>query len=417
MAPQSRTRQEILELLGRAAVQAQQAEAYHAAVGGPGRVEGQAARQAACEAAAMPLIELAGCAEGFGHDRGEPGTTLARLSAALRPVLELRNVHTHPEIHLVPPAVTPRALRGHIEELKSALRNLDSETMGVLAPADMVILNRLRRGLGQIEKDGFPDPAALRPRDLHYAGYYREIQFARLAKATRVFDLQAGTHGDDALYRDVRRSISVGDDMAHGFHEMRRGADMSVLPASVVAPDRRDGVPGRLISELIRKLRGEFQTASERVIETQMAQNTQAQEQYRDVVGGLAREYARITGDPKAAALIHAYVERQAPTLEMIDAMREGLRVAADPAGDYRALAEAVRNACLELCLALDERGDKRLLDILDASDTPARAGAAETIYDRHPGLTRDDSGDLERGEDAEPDLDFDEERGPRRGR
>ena len=192
MAPRSRTRQEIIELLGRAAVQAQDAEDYHAAVGGPGRLEGRAAREAACDAAAMQLIELAGCAEGFGHDRGEPGTTLARLDDALRPVFELRNMHTHPEIYLVPPAVTPRRLDEIIKELKSALRNLDSETLKVLAPADMRALNRIADGLGRFEKDGLPDLAALRPRDLRYAGYYREIQFARLAKATGEFDLEAG---------------------------------------------------------------------------------------------------------------------------------------------------------------------------------------------------------------------------------
>jgi hypothetical protein len=418
MAPQSRTRQEITELLARAAAQAQHAEAYHGAVGGPGRVEGRAARQAACDAAAMQLIELAGCAEGFGHDRGEPGTTLARLAAALRPILEQRNVHTHPEIHLVPQAVTPRALGGHIEQLKSALGNLDSETLGLLAPADMRVLNRIDRGLAQIEKDGLPDPAALRRRDLHYAGYYREIQFARLAKATGEFDLQAGSHGDPR-YRDVRRSISVGDDMAHRFHEMRRGADMNVLPASVVAPDRRDGVPGRPISELIRELRRDYQTALERVTESQMAENAQAREQYRDAVDRLAQEYAHLSGDPKAAERVHAYVGRQMPALELetIDAMREGLRVAADPAGNYRGLPDAVQKACLKLCLGLEEEGDRRLIGILDAADARARAGPAETIYDLYPDLTRDDTDDLERGEDPELDLDFDNERGPTRGR
>jgi hypothetical protein len=43
MAPQRPPRQEIVDLLGRAAVQAQHAVDYHAAAFGPGKVEGQAA--------------------------------------------------------------------------------------------------------------------------------------------------------------------------------------------------------------------------------------------------------------------------------------------------------------------------------------------------------------------------------------
>jgi hypothetical protein len=48
-------------------------------------------------------------------------------------------------------------------------------------------LNAIYIGLARIEKDGMPNSAALRPRDLHYAGYYREIQFGRLAKATGLY--------------------------------------------------------------------------------------------------------------------------------------------------------------------------------------------------------------------------------------
>jgi hypothetical protein len=51
----------------------------------------------------MQLIELAGRAEGFKRDRGDPGTTLARFDDALRPVIELRTEHTHPESFFVPP--------------------------------------------------------------------------------------------------------------------------------------------------------------------------------------------------------------------------------------------------------------------------------------------------------------------------
>src|SRR2546430_388089 len=104
MAPRQRTRQEIIDLLGRAEVQAQHAEAYHAAAADPGAVKGRAAHQAACVAAAMQLIELAGCAEGFTRERGEPGTTMARVDDALRPLFKTRTAHTHPEIGVAPPA-------------------------------------------------------------------------------------------------------------------------------------------------------------------------------------------------------------------------------------------------------------------------------------------------------------------------
>src|SRR6516162_6486153 len=102
MGPRQRTRREIIELLARAAEQAEHAEAYHAAAADPGAVKGRAAQQAARDAAAMQLIELAGCAEGFTRNRGEPGTTLARFDDALQPVIQLRNEHTHPERFLAP---------------------------------------------------------------------------------------------------------------------------------------------------------------------------------------------------------------------------------------------------------------------------------------------------------------------------
>src|SRR3984885_2563365 len=97
MAPRARTRQEILDLLGRAAEQAQHAEAYHAAAIDAGTLKGRLAHQAARDAAAMQLIELAGCAEGFRPGGGEPGTTLARFDEALKPIFEARTAHTHPE--------------------------------------------------------------------------------------------------------------------------------------------------------------------------------------------------------------------------------------------------------------------------------------------------------------------------------
>ena len=110
MGPRQRTRREIIELLARAAEQTEHAEAYHAAAADPGAVKGHAAQQAARDAAAMQLIELAGCAEGFTRNRGDPGTTLARFDDALRPVIELRNAHTHPETGAAVPSITPSGL-------------------------------------------------------------------------------------------------------------------------------------------------------------------------------------------------------------------------------------------------------------------------------------------------------------------
>lgn len=90
-----RPRQDILELLARAVKQAEHAEAYHAAAADPGALRGQAAHQAARDAAAMQLIELAGCGEGFTRERGEPRSTLAGLDDALRPLFRTRTgAHT-----------------------------------------------------------------------------------------------------------------------------------------------------------------------------------------------------------------------------------------------------------------------------------------------------------------------------------
>src|SRR5580704_19595943 len=97
MGPRQRARQDILNWLDRAAEQAQRAEAYHAAAANPRALEERAARQAACDAAAMQLIELVGCAEGFVLDRGDAGTTLARFDNALRPLIKTRIAHAHPE--------------------------------------------------------------------------------------------------------------------------------------------------------------------------------------------------------------------------------------------------------------------------------------------------------------------------------
>jgi hypothetical protein len=359
-------------LLGRAAEQAQHAEAYHAAAADPGSLKGQAAHQAARDAAAMQLIELAGCAEDFTRNRGEPGTTLARFDDALRPVFEMRTPHTHPETGVAPPPITPRRLSGIIEQLKTSSANLDSETLNTQPRDEMQALNGIIVGLLRIDKDGLPDPAALRPRDLHYAAYYHEIQFGRLAKATGLYDNWGKSQ--DARLVDINSSIFDADDMAHKFHAMRGGADKSVLPVSVVAPEHRNRVPGRSLSELMHELQHEYQTPAERLAELEIAAAARDREQHRDSAQGLAEAYAHITGDPKAAALIRDYVQRHEPRLdrETIDGLREALHVAAS-ADDYQALPEKLRNRCLEMSFALDEQGDGRLISILDAAEGPAR--------------------------------------------
>jgi hypothetical protein len=368
VAVAERTRQEIIDLLGRAAVQAQHAEAYHDAAGDPGALKGPSAQQAASDACAMQLIELAGCAEGFVRDRGDPGTTLARFDDALRPVIEMRVAHTHPERVLAPPAITPRRLGDMIDDLRAAIGNLDSETLKFEARDQFAALNRIYRGLTRIGSDGLANPEALRPRDLHYAGYYREIQFGRLAKTTGLFD---NWRSPDPRRIDVNNSIFDADDFAHKFHDMRGGADKSMLPVSVVSPQHRNRVPGRQLSELVRELRHEYQTRGERLSELALAASAKARDDYREAVNGLAGQYAMLVEDPQATAVIHDYLGRRNPALDTdtINAMRKALQAAADPGGDYLASPEAARNQCLDLCFALERHGDRRLIDILDAAD------------------------------------------------
>jgi hypothetical protein len=376
MGPRGRARQEIIELLGRAAEHAQYAEDYHAAAADPGALEGRAAQQAACDAAAMQLIELAGCAEDFIRDRGEPGTTLARLDRALEPVFEMRNAHTHPERVPLPRGVTPARLGDMIKELTRSLENLDSDTLSIETRDQRQALNTMFVGLSQIGKDGLPDAAALRPRDLHYAGYYREIQFARLMKATGLF---VQRNSDDLREAAVSSSISDADDMAHKFHLMRGVTDKNVLPPSVVGCGSQ--IAGRPLSEVMRQVRHDLQMPAERLAEREAAVAETARLQYREAVRGLAQQYARMAGDAEAATLVHDYVHWQQPPLdrEIIDAMRQALDVAAAPAGDYLAQPEAVKRRCLEMCFAFDRLGDSRLLDILDAAERRGVVGETRT--------------------------------------
>jgi len=327
-------------------------------------------------------------------------------------VIQLRNEHTHPERFSAPQPITPSSLGGLARDLREALGNLDPETLKIEARDQRQALNRLHLGLDRIERDGLANAVALRRRDLHYAGYYHEIQFGRLAKETGLFN---SWNSPDVRCLDVNSSIFDTDDFAHQFHAKRGGADKSILPVSVVAAEHDKRVPGRLLSEIIRELRNEYQSPTERLAELETSRRARDREQYLDAVRGLAQQYAQMTGDKDAATLIYDYVQAQKPPLdhEMIAAMTKALQVAAGPGNGYVDIPQAVYNCCVELCMALDERGDSRLLDILDAADARSKAAPAETIYDKYPGLTRDDDNEPGLG----PDRDLDEERGPRRGR
>jgi hypothetical protein len=312
----------------------------------------------------MQVIELAGCAEKFGLGRGDPGTTLARFDQALGPVIELRNQHAHPENYYGPMAVTPRRLGEMIEQLKTAIGNLDSDTLRIEAPDQVQALTAIMIGLARIEKDGLPDAGKLRARDLHYAGYYHEIQFGRLAKPTGLFLNM--DKSPDARMRDVNACISDADDMAHKFHELRSGFDKSILPVSVVSPQHRERVPGRSLSELMRELRHDELTPAEQRAEFERTAAAKAREEHRDAVEGLAATCARITGDREVAAAIRDYVGRREPRLdaETLREMRRALEIAASTDGDYLGVPQAVQDRCLLICIDLGARGD-RLLDIL----------------------------------------------------
>jgi hypothetical protein len=368
------SREDIIEWLRRAADHAQHAEIYHEVAANPRSIEGPSARQAESDAAVMQLVELIGPLEeryALGH--GDAGTTLARFDDALSRLLRLRTAHVHPETHPAPPPVTPRYMTTLTASLTSALGNLDADSLKMLRPTEYEALRGLRDRLVQFQKDRPPDAEALRPRDLHYAGYLHEIQFARLAKATVLFD----THGksDDPRLNDINACIFDADHFAHKFGEMRRGADASVLPVSVVSPKHRLRVPDRTLSELVREQRSEFQTHAERLKEMQAARPVDALAQQRNAADDVARTYAEITGEAKAVTSVHDYLRHKQPQLEAeeMTAMAEALRVAAARDGTYLKLPEAVRDECTRLCLALDQQSDPRLLEILNAAEERAQ--------------------------------------------
>jgi hypothetical protein len=248
-----------------------------------------------------------------------------------------------------------------------------------------------------------PDAEKLRARDLHYAGYYHEIQFGRLAKATGLFVNM--DKSPDARLRDISACISDTNKMAHRFHELRSGFDKSVLPVSVVSPQHRERVPGRSLSELMRELRYEEQTPVEQRAE-------KAREAHREAAEGFAATCARITGDREDAAAIRDNVGRREPRLdtETLREMQRALEIAASPDADYLTeVPQAVQDRCLLMCIDLEARGD-RLLDILSRAD--GRSAARRAIDDDRE-LARSDGGAAEPVNDPE----MNRERGPGRSR
>jgi hypothetical protein len=204
---------------------------------------------------------------------------------------------------------------------------------------------------------------------------------------------------------DVNKCIFETDDLAHKFHAMRGGDEKSILPMSIVAPNRPYRVPGRTLSEVLRELRDEQQTPAERLIELE----TRAREERRDAIKGLAQTYVRMTGDEKAGAAVDKYMQGRGAGLDRdaIDGLRQGLEIAASAPAQYRDLLKTVQDRCVDMCLALfEEQRDSRLLDIVDAAERSGEIDKRETM---DPGLI------LDEGEAPEPGLDPDTERGPRR--
>jgi hypothetical protein len=395
MARRDHTRQKLFDLLGRAAEQAQHAELYHDAAADPAvAMHGPPAQQAARDAAAMQLIELVGCAERF-EVYGEANTTLGRLDNVLSRLRDLRTQHTHPEFNRAPPPVTPQVLGNMILQLKKAIGNVDSESWERMPSDQGAALRHLGAGLLRIEMDGLPDPGALRSRDLHYAGYYHEIHFGRLAKETGLFDNFGSSEDPRAV--DVNKSIFDSDHFAHKFHALRKGPVKSDLPVSVVSAEHRDRVPRRLLSEIVRELRREQQTLPERMNELVQAAEARIREELQQAMRKLAGTYADLTGDPKGTAPVQTYLQRHDPplTIDAIEDMRDALYLAAAGEG-YMAAPETARDGCLALALALDAQGDRRLVDILDAAEKAAQKPSIATADDQKDVLSIGTAGETE---------------------
>jgi len=365
-------RAKIIELLGRSSEQARHAEAYHAAGAAHRTLEGQAAHQAARDAATM--LELAGCAEDFVRNRGDPGTTLARLDDALRPVIQMRDAHTHPETGIPAAPITPRVLRTVISHLRTAIGNLDEYTLKIQPPDQGQALNRIMVGIIRMERDGLPDPARLRPRDLHYAEHYRSIQFGRLVKATGLFDnSDKSFRRDDPRYVDINNRIFIVETWRTNSTICAEVPTRASCQQALWRPRRRPAFRA-----------GRFQkrcaSCGVNIRHPKRYWTSLTPPKRTRPVNSAGKRYAALrkitrilpaTPGRRRVSMTMCSGSRRCWNTDAITEMREALHVAIDPKGDYPALPETVRNHCLYLCFALEKQGDTRLLEILNAADQP----------------------------------------------
>jgi hypothetical protein len=101
------------------------------------------------------------------------------------------------------------------------------------------------------------------------------------------------------------------------------------------------------------------------------------------------RKHMRISpAIERRPAMIRDYVQRKELPLDqnMIVPMGAALRAAGVREAGYGALPETVRNGCLDLCFALDEQGDSRLIRILMMRRKRKSVSAASSL-DRVNGI------------------------------
>jgi hypothetical protein len=94
----------------------------------------------------------------------------------------------------------------------------------------------------------------------------------------------------------------------------------------MVAAEHDKRVPGRLLSEIIRELRNEYQTPTERLAEFEASREAKEREQYQDAVRGLAQQYAEMMSDKDAATLIYD-LKRHCHLLDHLMVQRRLLRL------------------------------------------------------------------------------------------
>jgi hypothetical protein len=386
--PRKPPRSIALELLAQAAEEARHAEAYHDLARNPDTLTDAAAERAVRDATAMQLVELAGSVEGFRRNRREPdGTVLDRFDKALIKVFRLRGELSHPERVAQPAVIVPGKLRDLLSELKITAGNLDRESLLSLRPEEQDALKSLFSAIEQIEEDGLAKAGELRPRDLHYAGYYREILFARLGKATGLFD-NFGKSTDPRL-NEINRAIFKADDFAHRFLNLRSGPRKAILPQSVVAPGLRAGRGNRALSEMIREQREIYQTPAERLQEMEQAATDRARQQYDQAAESLVALYQKMTRTRAAGDLIRkALAQHPQFGSKDLHALTSSLKTAMDAESNYLAQPQEVLDLSIRLGCALDDLGDSRLLGVIEAAEM--RAGLQVEALARQLSRLRD---------------------------